>query len=104
LDEEISEFDDSQLLTFDTTATRFLGKRYEDFHKVMATTNANVKLKDAKDWPKWIDEHYVALTLPLATAKKTQANSYIDNRLLDQDPDTACLMVVGHGNLTCTVR
>jgi hypothetical protein len=32
LDEEISESDDSiQLLTFDATATRFLGKLYEDF-------------------------------------------------------------------------
>jgi hypothetical protein len=28
----------------------------------------------------------------------------LDNRLLDQDPDTAYLMVVGHGYLTCTVR
>jgi hypothetical protein len=27
------------------------------FHKVMATTKANVILKDAKDWLEWLDEH-----------------------------------------------
>jgi len=28
------------------------------FHKVMATTKANVILKDAKDWLEWIGEHW----------------------------------------------
>ena len=27
------------------------------FHKVMATTKANVILKDAKDWLEWLEEH-----------------------------------------------
>ena len=66
----MSKFDDSQLLiTFDATATRFLST----FHKVMATTKANVILKDAKDLLEWIDEHWQSSTLSLATVKKTQA-------------------------------
>ena len=57
--EEMSEFDDSQrLMSFDATATQFFGQLYEvtqylklstflyTFHKVMATTKANVILKD----------------------------------------------------------
>ena len=28
------------------------------FHKVMATTKADVILKDAKDWLEWIGEHW----------------------------------------------
>jgi hypothetical protein len=69
------------------------------FHKAMATTKANVILKDAMEW---LDEHGT----DFATSHSRKDTCYIDNGLfgLGSRHGVSKHMVVGHDNLTCVPK
>jgi hypothetical protein len=71
------------------------------FHKVMATTKANVILKDAKTgWSGLMNT-----STDFTTSHSGKDTGYIDNGLfgLGSRHGVSKHMVVGHDNLTCSV-